>query len=96
MTYVITDPCIDTRDKSCVEVCPVDCIHEEEGSDRMLYIDPDECIDCGACEPVCPVTAIFAEDDVPDSQKEYTQLNAQWYKDKDAVRARVNELKPPA
>jgi NAD-dependent dihydropyrimidine dehydrogenase PreA subunit len=96
MTYVITDPCIDTRDKSCVEVCPVDCIHEEEGSDRMLYIDPDECIDCGACEPVCPVTAIFAEDDVPDSQKEYTQLNAQWYKDKDAVRARINELKPPA
>jgi NAD-dependent dihydropyrimidine dehydrogenase PreA subunit len=96
MTYVITDPCIDTRDKSCVEVCPVDCIHEEEGSDRMLYIDPDECIDCGACEPVCPVTAIFAEDDVPDAQKEYTQLNAQWYKDKDAVRARVNELKPPA
>jgi NAD-dependent dihydropyrimidine dehydrogenase PreA subunit len=96
MTYTITDPCIDTRDKSCVEVCPVDCIHEEEGSDRMLYIDPDECIDCGACEPVCPVTAIFAEDDVPDSQKEFTQLNAQWYKDKDAVRARVNELKPPA
>jgi NAD-dependent dihydropyrimidine dehydrogenase PreA subunit len=96
MTYVITDPCIDTRDKSCVEVCPVDCIHEEEGSDRMLYIDPDECIDCGACEPVCPVTAIFAEDDVPDSQKEFTGLNAQWYKDKDAVRARVNEIKAPA
>ncbi len=96
MTYTITDPCIDTRDKSCVEVCPVDCIHEEEGADRMLYIDPDECIDCGACEPVCPVTAIFAEDDVPDAQKEYTQLNAQWYKDKDAVRARINELKPPA
>jgi NAD-dependent dihydropyrimidine dehydrogenase PreA subunit len=96
MTYTITDPCIDTRDKSCVEVCPVDCIHEEEGADRMLYIDPDECIDCGACEPVCPVTAIFAEDDVPDAQKEFTQLNAQWYKDKDAVRARINELKPPA
>jgi NAD-dependent dihydropyrimidine dehydrogenase PreA subunit len=96
MTYVITEPCIDTRDKSCVEVCPVDCIHEEEGADRMLYIDPDECIDCGACEPVCPVTAIFAEDDVPDSQKEFTALNAQWYKDKDAVRARVNEIKPPA
>lgn len=96
MTYVITEPCIDTRDKSCVEVCPVDCIHEEEGADRMLYIDPDECIDCGACEPVCPVTAIFAEDDVPDSQKEFTALNAQWYKDKEAVRARVNEIKPPA
>ncbi len=65
MTYVIIDPCIDVLDISCVEVCPVDCIHYEEGIDRKLYIDPDECIDCGACEPVCPVTAIFAEDDVP-------------------------------
>ncbi len=94
MTYVITDPCIDVLDISCVEVCPVDCIHYEEGTDRKLYIDPDECIDCGACEPVCPVTAIFAEDDVPDDQKEYTELDAQWFKDPEAVRARVNELKP--
>jgi NAD-dependent dihydropyrimidine dehydrogenase PreA subunit len=94
MTYTITEPCIDTMDKSCVEVCPVDCIHYEEGVDRMLYIDPDECIDCGACEPVCPVTAIFAEDDVPDQYKEYIELNINWYKDPDAVRARVNELKP--
>jgi NAD-dependent dihydropyrimidine dehydrogenase PreA subunit len=96
MTYVITEPCIDIMDKSCVEVCPVDCIHYEEGVDRMLYIDPDECIDCGACEPVCPVTAIFAEDDVPDNQKVYIELNALWYKDPETVRARVNELKPPA
>ncbi len=96
MTYVITDPCIDLLDISCVEVCPVDCIHYEEGTDRKLYIDPDECIDCGACEPVCPVTAIFAEDDVPDDQKEYTELDAQWFKDPDAVRARINELKPAA
>jgi NAD-dependent dihydropyrimidine dehydrogenase PreA subunit len=96
MTYVITEPCIDVLDKSCVEVCPVDCIHHEEGVDRKLYIDPDECIDCGACEPVCPVTAIFAEDDVPDQWKEYIELDAKWYKDPDAVRARINELKPPA
>ncbi len=96
MTYVITDPCIDLLDKSCVEVCPVDCIHFEEGTDRKLYIDPDECIDCGACEPVCPVTAIFAEDDVPDSQKEYTELDAKWFKDPEAVRARINEMKPAA
>ncbi len=97
MTYTITDPCIDTKDKSCVEVCPVDCIHEDEASgDRMLYIDPEECIDCGACEPVCPVTAIFAEDDVPEAQQEYTPLNAQWFKEPEAVRTRVNELKPPA
>jgi NAD-dependent dihydropyrimidine dehydrogenase PreA subunit len=94
MTYVITEPCIDVLDKSCVEVCPVDCIHYDEGEDRMLYIDPDECIDCGACEPACPVTAIFAEDDVPDDMKEYTSLNAQWHKDKAAVRAKVNQLKP--
>ena len=94
MTYVITEPCIDLLDKSCVEVCPVDCIHFEEGTDRKLYIDPDECIDCGACEPVCPVTAIFAEDDVPDQWKEYTELDAKWFKDPDTVRARVNELKP--
>ena len=94
MTYVITEPCIDLLDRSCVEVCPVDCIHEEEGVDRKLYIDPDECIDCGACEPVCPVTAIFAEDDAPDQWKEYTELDAKWFKDPDAVRARVNELKP--
>jgi len=94
MTYVITEPCIDVLDKSCVEVCPVDCIHYDEGEDRMLYIDPDECIDCGACEPACPVTAIFAEDDVPDGMKEYTPLNAKWYKDKAAARAKVNQLKP--
>jgi ferredoxin len=94
MTYVITEPCIDVKDASCVDVCPVDCIHYEEGVDRKLYIDPDECIDCGACEPVCPVTAIFAEDDVPNEWKEYTDLDANWYKGKDAVRARIDELKP--
>jgi NAD-dependent dihydropyrimidine dehydrogenase PreA subunit len=94
MTYVITDPCIDVLDKSCVEVCPVDCIHYDEGTDRKLYIDPDECIDCGACEPVCPVTAIFAEDDVPGDQAAYTEVDALWFKDKDAARAKVNELKP--
>jgi NAD-dependent dihydropyrimidine dehydrogenase PreA subunit len=94
MTYVITDPCIDVKDRACVDVCPVDCIHDDGDADRMLYIDPNECIDCGACEPSCPVTAIFAEEDVPDSAKEFTALNAQWYQDKDAVRARVNAIKP--
>ena len=58
MTFVITETCIDEQDQSCVEVCPVDCIHFEEGVDKILYIDPVECIDCGACEPVCPVDAI--------------------------------------
>lgn len=94
MTYVITEACIGTVDKSCVDVCPYDCIHFEEGVDRKLYIDPVECIDCGACEPACPVTAIFAEDDVPDNMKEYIELDALWYKDPETVRARINALKP--
>ena len=67
MTYVITEPCIGVKDASCVDVCPVDCIHATD-DDAMYFIDPDECIDCGACEPECPVTAIFAEDAVPDDQ----------------------------
>ena len=93
MTYTITEPCIDVKDQSCVEVCPVDCIHSDE-EDRILYISPDECIDCGACEPACPVTAIFAEDDVPDEWAAYTEVNAQWFEDKDAARAKVTELAP--
>ena len=62
MTYTIAEPCIDVLDRACVDECPVDCIYE---GPRMLYIQPDECVDCGACEPACPVTAIFYEDDVP-------------------------------
>ena len=89
MTYIITTPCIDTTDQSCVDVCPVDCIHFEEGADRMLYIDPDECIDCGACEPACPVSAIFAEDDTPDDQEAFKEINALWYVDKAAARGKV-------
>ena len=77
MTYVITDACIGTKDRSCVDVCPVDCIHptssEDDTGDEMLYINPDECIDCGACEPACPVTAIYAEDDVPDNLKPFIE-----------------------
>ena len=89
MTYVITSPCIDVQDQSCVEVCPVDCIHFEEGVDRILYIDPDECIDCGACEPACPVSAIFAESDVPSREAAYTEINRLWYEDRPAARSRV-------
>lgn len=94
MTYVITTPCIDVQDQACVEVCPVDCIHFDEGKDRMLYINPDECIDCGACEPACPVTAIFAEDDVPGDQSAYKEINVVWYSDKDDARAKVAALNP--
>ena len=94
MAYVITTPCIDVQDQACVEVCPVDCIHFDEGDDRMLYINPDECIDCGACEPACPVTAIFAEDDVPGELSAFKEINVEWYTDKGAARAKVAELKP--
>jgi ferredoxin len=58
----------------------------------MLYIDPNECIDCGACEPACPVTAIFSEDDVPDDQKGFVEVNSLWYQDKAAARDKVNTL----
>ena len=93
MTYVITSPCVDVQDQSCVEVCPVDCIYFEEGVDRMLYIHPDECIDCGACEPACPVTAIHAEGDVPEDQAVFTEINAQWCSgDRRGARARVSDL----
>ena len=78
MTYTICEPCIDIKDKACVDECPVDCIYE---GPRMLYIHPDECVDCGACEPVCPVTAIFYEDDVPAEWKQFTPINAEWFND---------------
>ena len=93
MTYIIAEPCIDIKDRSCVDVCPVDCIHE---FDRMLVIDPEECIDCGACEPECPVNAIFPEDSLPAEWAQYTELDARWYKDKDSARATLDEWKPVA
>jgi ferredoxin len=94
MTYVIAEPCVDVMDTACVSVCPVDCIHRDEGVDRMLYIDPNECIDCGACEPECPVNAIFPEESVPAEWAEYTQVNADWFTDKAAAREKVDQLKP--
>ena len=76
MAYVIAEPCIDVKDKACVDECPVDCIYE---GPRMLYIHPDECVDCDACVPVCPVTAIFPEDDLPSEWKQFTAVNAEWF-----------------
>lgn len=96
MTYIIASACIDVLDKACIDVCPVDCIYYDEGLDRMLYISPDECIDCAACEPVCPVTAIFAEEEVPDIEKDYIPINYEWFQDKDATRAKVDALKSPS
>jgi ferredoxin len=101
MAYVITQPCIDVKNKSCVDVCPVSCIYlETDGVDRKLYIHPDECIDCGACEPECPVSAIFEQSGLPSEWLEFAVLDRRWCTgddaEKNAVRARINEIQPPA
>ena len=97
MTYTVTETCVDLKDKSCIEVCPVDCIHGgDDDQERMVYIDPEECIDCGACVDPCPVDAIFAEEDVPADQGAYIEVNKLYFKDKDAARAKLDELKPRA
>jgi ferredoxin len=94
MTFIIAEPCIGTCDTACVDVCPVDCIHgpvdldevkqlREDGSEKIksmqLFIDPDVCIDCGACEPECSVEAIFEEDDVPEEWEKYIAINADFF-----------------
>jgi len=86
MTYVIAEPCVDVKDGACVDVCPVDCIHE---ADRVLVIDPEECIDCGACEPECPVEAIFPEDTLPVKWQAFVAINAAYGAGVDAVDALV-------
>ena len=85
MTYVICEPCVDVKDTACVDVCPVDCIHPTPDNEEFfeeevqLYIDPEECIDCGVCEPECPVEAIYAEDDVPEEWESFTEKNADFF-----------------
>ena len=92
MTYVIALPCVDVKDRACIDECPVDCIYE---GDRMLYIHPDECIDCGACEPVCPVEAIYYEDDVPEQWADYYTANVEFFDDK-ACGAHARTTRPVA
>ncbi|MDN6853999.1 MAG: ferredoxin family protein, partial [Bifidobacterium crudilactis] len=70
------EPCVDVKDKACVDECPVDCIYE---GPRSLYINPNECVDCGACEPVCPTEAIFYEDDVPEEWTWYTDAAVEYF-----------------
>ena len=84
VTYVISETCVDVKD-ACVEVCPVDCIHGTD-DDRMLYIDPDECIDCGACVDPCPVDAISAEEDLPPEEQAYAEINRRYFNDPEAAR----------
>ncbi len=76
MTHVVIENCDGCMFTDCVTVCPVDCFYGNRETDKMIYINPDECIDCGACIPECPVEAIFPEDEVPEDQQKYTQINA--------------------
>jgi NAD-dependent dihydropyrimidine dehydrogenase PreA subunit len=76
MTYVIAEPCVDVHDRSCVDECPVDCIYDGL---RKGYIHPDECVDCGACEAVCPVLAIFAKEDLPAEWAHYEQIEREFF-----------------
>lgn len=84
MTHIIAEPCIGTKDTACVAVCPVDCIHPTKddadfGTEEMLYIDPDTCIDCGLCVDECPVKAIFPEEDLPSEWASFIERNAAYY-----------------
>ena len=88
MAYTVAEPCVNCKYTDCVTVCPVECFYE---ADNILYIHPDECIDCGACEPECPVTAIFAEEDVPSEWASYTRKNYAYFeggKNREVARGR--------
>lgn len=84
MPHVIAEPCVGVKDSSCVDVCPVDCIHPrkdepEYEATEMLFIDPETCIDCGLCVDECPVKAIFAEEDLPEEWGRFAAKNAEYY-----------------
>jgi NAD-dependent dihydropyrimidine dehydrogenase PreA subunit len=84
MAYIIAEPCVGVKDTACVDACPVDCIHPKKDdpvfeTETQLYIDPMECIDCGACVPVCPVSAIFGLDDLPKRWDRFEQINADYF-----------------
>ncbi|HEV7718845.1 MAG TPA: ferredoxin family protein [Arsenicitalea sp.] len=79
MTHVIASACLDVKDGACVDVCPVDCIYE---GDKMYYIHPDECIDCGICLSVCPVGAIFSDREMPEAEKSFVAINEAFFQPK--------------
>ncbi|MEM8874200.1 MAG: 4Fe-4S binding protein [Planctomycetota bacterium] len=88
MAHVIAEPCIGTKDTSCVQVCPVDCIHPTDQADDFesadqLFIDPDVCIDCGLCVDECPVTAIFPAEDLPEEWSDFIEKNAKYFRDQE-------------
>ncbi len=104
MAYIIAEPCIGTKDTACVDVCPVDCIHPAKARTYddgrpvfeevpQLYIDPTICIDCGACVPVCPVTAIFAREDLPEKWQAYVEINSSYVDDNKFQKEKYEQMK---
>ncbi len=94
MAYVIAAPCVDHSDQSCVAVCPVDCIWGDLKVDRKMYVDPESCIECGACRPACPNDAIVSAGDLRPEWRDFEWVDAAWFVDPDAARAVVDELAP--
>lgn len=94
MTFVIASACIDVKDQSCIEVCPVDCIHVDV-EDRMCYIHPIDCINCSVCVEACPVAAIYDEKDLSPEDAVFQKINADWFSDRAAARAAIDAIKAP-
>ncbi len=92
MSYVIAAPCVDHQDQACIASCPVDCITFEPGVDRKAYIDPEGCIECGACVNECPQSAIYHETQLPPEWIDFAWIDRAWYADMNAARDVVNEL----
>ncbi|PKN83110.1 MAG: 4Fe-4S ferredoxin [Chloroflexi bacterium HGW-Chloroflexi-9] len=87
MPYVISSRCLDHLNLMCLDICPVQCVHVEEGVDRMCFIDPDGCIDCGACVPACPDSAIYLMEELPPGETRFAEINALYFRDQQAARA---------
>jgi len=107
MARVVTSPCVGVRDTACMKVCPVNCFYdvglselglspkaEKPDVTKMLIINPDECIDCGQCEPECPVTAVFALEDVPEPDKKFIEINKNWFVGKDQSTIEAHKIMP--
>jgi Fe-S-cluster-containing hydrogenase component 2 len=92
MAFVITEPCIDHMDQSCVAVCPVDAITNQAGVDRKMFIDPDTCINCGSCQSVCPNAAVYAADQLPPDFADYSWIDAAWFRDPVVAREVMAEV----